>query len=657
MKLLEIILENFLSYRNQKVDLSQIRLASIVGSNGAGKSTLLGESLRYALFGESRARTDGELVRIGSDSMSVTIRFELNNLKYTIVRYRDGGGTQLSFESELSPLNGATIRDTQQNILNVLKMNSAVFCSSAFILQGKFDEFVSKTSAEKKRILMDALDLNRFVIYEEKAKKLENEQKRMLELIENSIQNLDSDKERINSRLVELGGRENWEDSLTLIKSELKEFGDKYRALQKRVEELKLLQQQYLESQKRMLQIESIGKDLASKKKSHENRLDHLVEETKKYNFETVGWTIEKVQTEKKQSTRCLGEQLELRGVTRMGVLQLESDLKGLEENTKFCITCGQILPQEALNKIEEKKVLYREKIEIRTEAFETVENNIVQAENLLKDLDVLEKLFEIESIKREACSLDAQILAYRAEYKMLKNKLSEVANYEDDLSGAQYVMIEITESIQKRELRAEETNRVLGEYTTLENRKKEIEEKYVDLHLQIEQTKVKIQIYSELNLAFSKKGIPSLIIDDSLPMLQDETNRLLEKFGGQFKVEFVKRDDKADSLDVYAEDNIGRRAISMDSGGEVVRIALALRVALSKLLMQRANSKIELLVIDEPSGLDAQGIQQLIEILSILADEFKQIFVVSHIDELKEVFPNTIYVTKGDEGSMVEIR
>jgi len=74
-------------------------------------------------------------------------------------------------------------------------------------------------------------------------------------------------------------------------------------------------------------------------------------------------------------------------------------------------------------------------------------------------------------------------------------------------------------------------------------------------------------------------------------------------------------------------------------------------------LLMNRAQSKIELLIIDEPSGLDEQGIEQLIEILGVLSQDFKQILVISHLSELAGAFPNTIFVNKKLSGSEVLVQ
>lgn len=50
----QLILKNFLSYRDATLDFRGLHTACICGSNGAGKSSLL-EAITWAIWGESRA--------------------------------------------------------------------------------------------------------------------------------------------------------------------------------------------------------------------------------------------------------------------------------------------------------------------------------------------------------------------------------------------------------------------------------------------------------------------------------------------------------------------------------------------------------------------------------------------------------------------------
>ena len=94
-----------------------------------------------------------------------------------------------------------------------------------------------------------------------------------------------------------------------------------------------------------------------------------------------------------------------------------------------------------------------------------------------------------------------------------------------------------------------------------------------------------------------------------------------------------------------------------MFSGGEAFRVNFAIRLALSEILAQRAGARLQTLVIDEGFGSqDAQGRQRLIEAISLVRQDFAKILVITHIDELKEKFPNRIEVEKTDRGSIIKV-
>ena len=62
-------------------------------------------------------------------------------------------------------------------------------------------------------------------------------------------------------------------------------------------------------------------------------------------------------------------------------------------------------------------------------------------------------------------------------------------------------------------------------------------------------------------------------------------------------------------------------------------------------------------LVIDEGFGTqDAQGRERLVEAINVVRDDFACVLVITHIDELKDVFPVRIQVSKTPAGSVVEI-
>jgi exonuclease SbcC len=174
------------------------------------------------------------------------------------------------------------------------------------------------------------------------------------------------------------------------------------------------------------------------------------------------------------------------------------------------------------------------------------------------------------------------------------------------------------------------------------------------------------VQQYKQLERAFSKDGVPALLIEQALPEIESKANEILARLSeGGMSVRFATqaaykdkaRDDLRETLDILISDGAGVRDYEMFSGGEAFRVNFAIRLALSKVLAQRAGARLQTLVIDEGFGSqDALGRQRLVEAINLVASDFAKILVISHIDELKDAFPNRIEVEKTSMGSIARV-
>jgi DNA repair protein SbcC/Rad50 len=164
--------------------------------------------------------------------------------------------------------------------------------------------------------------------------------------------------------------------------------------------------------------------------------------------------------------------------------------------------------------------------------------------------------------------------------------------------------------------------------------------------------------IYSELAKAYGKNGVQALIIETALPQLEQYANELLARLSeGGMRVSFVtqkeKGDNLAETLEIRIRDESGERRYELFSGGEAFRLNFAIRLALSRLLTQRAGAKLSTLVVDEGFGSqDAAGRQRLVEAIRAVAENFERIIVITHLEELKSEFPHRIEVSKDERGS-----
>ena len=186
------------------------------------------------------------------------------------------------------------------------------------------------------------------------------------------------------------------------------------------------------------------------------------------------------------------------------------------------------------------------------------------------------------------------------------------------------------------------------------------------NLQAQKEEYSQQVRQYRQLERAFGKDGVPALLIEQALPQIEAKANEILERLsGGNMSVRFVtqaaykdkRRDDLKETLDIQISDGMGLRDYEMFSGGEAFRVNFAIRLALSEVLAQRAGARLQTLVIDEGFGSqDAQGRQRLIEAINQVRPDFAKILVITHIDELKDAFPNRIEVEKTPMGSTLTV-
>ena len=205
----KLSLRNFMCYADSvaPLDFRGFRLACLSGDNGHGKSALL-DAITWALWGQARARTDDELIHLGRSEMEVEFEFQLGDSHYRVVRKRSrprsgrGAGQtvlELSLAGEdgsFRAITGNSVRETEARIVELLGMGYDTFINSAFLLQGRADEFTVKPPAERKRVLAEILGLTLYDDLEKRAREQirywENEQ----QALERTIVEIDRELER-----------------------------------------------------------------------------------------------------------------------------------------------------------------------------------------------------------------------------------------------------------------------------------------------------------------------------------------------------------------------------------------------------------------------------------------------------------------------------
>ena len=175
----EIAVKNYRNYEEETFNFEDITFCTINGQNGAGKSSLFMDAIIDCLYEEPREgvikddtgkapwlRND-ESVRSGS----IMFTFRIGEKKYRVTRTRarSGKGTlniSQFVENEWKDCSKERYNDTQQEILNILGMDSFTFKSCALIMQDQYGLFLQAKPEERVEVLGTLLGLGVYQIME-----------------------------------------------------------------------------------------------------------------------------------------------------------------------------------------------------------------------------------------------------------------------------------------------------------------------------------------------------------------------------------------------------------------------------------------------------------------------------------------------------------
>ena len=167
---------------------------------------------------------------------------------------------------------------------------------------------------------------------------------------------------------------------------------------------------------------------------------------------------------------------------------------------------------------------------------------------------------------------------------------------------------------------------------------------------------------------AITDKGEGELTTDNLTYECVDDSEKISSLAGnamtdGRF-VLYRKEDQSKGSsqkgleLEVFDYETGKKRDVKTLSGGETFKAALSLALGLADAIENKVGHiSIETLFIDEGFGtLDDKSLHQAIDILLELNDGTKSIGIISHVQELKDIIPTKLVVTKSTDGSKVKI-
>jgi exonuclease SbcC len=398
-----LTLTNFLSYQNVSLDFCGLHTACICGSNGAGKSSLL-EAITWVIWGKCRAEREDDVLHNGTNQGRVDFQFICNGQIFKVIRSRQRGKSsvldfQVKSGDSFRSLSAKGLRATQDAIIAAIKLDYDTFTNSAYLRQGRADEFMLRRPNERKQILADLLKLDQYEVLATRAKDIAKEAKGKVEILDSRLQTLKQ----------EMDQRPELEKNQAQLTHEINQL----RTVQKR-EEQQLQQLQVSQNQRRTWQ---------SQVDWQRNQCQSLTLEIER---------LRRQMTDTEQQRRGLQEILNQESQINQGFLNYQA-LQKQEQNFSASLTQHQELQHQ----------------------LQTLKQQLLQAENDLRR-DIEQKVLRLEYLDQQITELqpilkqETEIQAGLVSLKTAQEKLQSLDQLQHRISPLLKRQYELQSGLEK---------------------------------------------------------------------------------------------------------------------------------------------------------------------------------------------------------------
>lgn len=630
----KVEMQNFMAIKEATLELDNRGLILIEGenktnesfqSNGSSKSSLV-SSITYSLYGKTEKGLKADDVvnnKIGKNTY-VKLYFDIGEDHYRIERYRKDKENKNKVKLFLNDkdITGSTNDVTDKQIQELFGIDFNTYLNSIIYGQGDIPMFSQATDKGKKEILESITKTDVYKDAQEVAKEKYKE-------VEEKQNNLEQEIEKVGYKK-------------ELTEQQFQKDLSQYQEVKKKQEE----EQKYIEEQTNIITQERQRYSEAIEKVKEQIPKVHTEEYifTDQYNLCSEG--IDKLNKAFKETLEPEQDDLiEQQKAIHFNTVMTKDNLEKLD-TSDTCPVCGS--PIDNSHKIKEQEKMN-----------ETISSQEKQEEELQKQINqYAEKIITVKDKIDELRQLQVQEEQQKEQLeKENREKLQNQQQYYDKISQLEREMNRLQVPQANDYSYIKEPNQ--------EEHQKEIKEleKTIDNYKEdIVQLESKKQRYNQAVNAFSNKGIRSVVLDFITPFLNEKANEYLQTLSGSgIEIEFQTQVENAkgelkDKFDVIVNNSKGGSSYKSNSAGEQKRIDIAISFAIQDLIMSKEEISTNIALYDEVfDGLDAIGCENVIKLLKDRLNIVSTIFVITHNENLKSLFDNTIKVIKEEGISRLE--
>jgi len=669
MRLKSLSLKNYRQYKDSTIDFSD-GITGIVGMNGAGKSTLV-EAIAWTLYGPVAARTEKEDIKRSTAPLAANVEtqlmLEIAGTEYKIVRMLKGS-SQIGDASIMA--NGKKIADSvkgvEKEVNYLFGMDWKSFYTSFFARQKELNSLTRLNKSERQEVIIRMLRIDTIDNVLDLIRKRLREGKLLLESLKkvNTLKDvlfLERDKK------IMLDKREALSKDLVGIVSTIKDLEDYRSSFKDRFNNDRTAYKLYTETT-------STIKTLSSKRYDNGMREKEAQEELKEINANVKSLPELEKAFIKYEALKEQANKMELaKGAIHKSKEQIDSLIDEYkQEINQLRIDENEILKSHICPTC---KTRFKDPKDIRAHFNEEVEAR----ESKIKKWELSKK----GNGKFDQAKYEEIIEKIRAlekphkQYPIIQSKIGERSKLEDKLSRIIKEKAEITASIESQSKALADINynpqahELINEENDKTDRdlKKSYEKKnQLDLNIQelsqeisridkeikelkdskeAEKNKTKeqerYQHFLDLVIEYKKH-----LISQIGPKLSQISSGLLEELtDGKYTGVELNED-----YELYIYDGSTKYALSRFSGGEEDLANLCLRLAISQMIAESSGIETGFIILDEIFGSqDMIRKQSIMEALNRLTKQFRQIILITHIEDVKDTIENIIEVAENEEG------
>lgn len=158
-------------------------------------------------------------------------------------------------------------------------------------------------------------------------------------------------------------------------------------------------------------------------------------------------------------------------------------------------------------------------------------------------------------------------------------------------------------------------------------------------------------------------RAAPQMLVASALARIEAGANEVLGEIAPGVRVRIerqreLKTGEARDEITILVERDGAARDLDTFSGGERFRIDVALRIALARAASSRSTAPaIQTLIVDEGWGaLDAEGVAALKDAFARLRERFALILVVTHVQDVIDLFGTVIEVSREGVNTQITV-